>query len=48
MQAVRNALLDRGVAARDVQYEVFGPDLWQADLLSEPAPDAREEAPAAP
>jgi nitric oxide dioxygenase len=32
MQAVRGALLARGVAPRDIQYEVFGPDLWQADL----------------
>ena len=32
MQAVRSQLLGRGVAPRDVQYEVFGPDLWQADL----------------
>jgi nitric oxide dioxygenase len=31
MQAVRNALIGRGVPARDIQYEVFGPDLWQAD-----------------
>jgi nitric oxide dioxygenase len=31
MQAIRSALLDREVAARDIQYEVFGPDLWQAD-----------------
>ena len=31
MQAVRGALLGRGVGARDIQYEVFGPDLWQAD-----------------
>ncbi|MGY1708438.1 globin domain-containing protein [Geodermatophilus sp. SYSU D00758] len=31
MKAVRSSLLDRGVPARDVQYEVFGPDLWQAD-----------------
>jgi nitric oxide dioxygenase len=38
MQAVRSALIDRGVPARDIQYEVFGPDLWQADLLTEPAP----------
>jgi nitric oxide dioxygenase len=38
MQTVRNDLLERGVRARDVQYEVFGPDLWQADLLTEPAP----------
>ena len=32
MQAVRNSLIARGVAPRDIQYEVFGPDLWQADL----------------
>jgi nitric oxide dioxygenase len=32
MQAVRGALLERGVPAQDIQYEVFGPDLWQADL----------------
>ncbi|MFH8800877.1 globin domain-containing protein [Streptomyces sp. NPDC017936] len=32
MQAVRSALIERGVLARDIQYEVFGPDLWQADL----------------
>jgi nitric oxide dioxygenase len=32
MQAVRSALVARGVAARDIQYEVFGPDLWLADL----------------
>jgi nitric oxide dioxygenase len=38
MQAVRSALIDRGVPARDIQYEVFGPDLWQADLLTELAP----------
>jgi len=38
MQAVRSALVDRGTPARDVQYEVFGPDLWQADLRTEPAP----------
>jgi nitric oxide dioxygenase len=38
MKAVRSALLDRGVPPRDVQYEVFGPDLWQADLDSEPSP----------
>ncbi|WP_369138512.1 globin domain-containing protein [Modestobacter versicolor] len=40
MQALRTELLDRGVPARDVQYEVFGPDLWAADLLGEPAPGA--------
>ncbi|MFF9060179.1 globin domain-containing protein [Streptomyces sp. NPDC101213] len=32
MQAVRGKLLERGVAPKDIQYEVFGPDLWQADL----------------
>jgi nitric oxide dioxygenase len=25
-------VLGPGVAPRDIQYEVFGPDLWQADL----------------
>jgi nitric oxide dioxygenase len=32
MQAVRTALLERGVRPGDIQYEVFGPDLWQADF----------------
>jgi ferredoxin-NADP reductase len=32
MQAIRSALVERGVSPRDIQYEVFGPDLWQADL----------------
>jgi nitric oxide dioxygenase len=32
MQAIRSALIERGIAPRDVQYEVFGPDLWQADF----------------
>jgi nitric oxide dioxygenase len=40
MQSVRSALLDRGVSARDIQYEVFGPDLWQADLVTEETPGA--------
>ncbi|WP_432509321.1 globin domain-containing protein [Kineococcus auxinigenes] len=40
MRAVRSALLEQGVSARDVQYEVFGPDLWAADLAAEPAPGA--------
>ncbi|GAA1534481.1 FAD-binding oxidoreductase [Dactylosporangium maewongense] len=31
LQSVRSQLIDRGVPARDVQYEMFGPDLWQAD-----------------
>ncbi|MFE6893988.1 globin domain-containing protein [Streptomyces sp. NPDC057694] len=30
MRAVREQLLDRGVAAADIHYEVFGPDLWLA------------------
>ena len=38
MQGIRSALIDRGVPARDIQYEVFGPDLWQADLGPEQAP----------
>ncbi len=32
MLAVRSALIERGVRTRDIQYEMFGPDLWQADL----------------
>jgi nitric oxide dioxygenase len=32
MQAVRTALIKRGTAPQDIQYEVFGPDLWQADF----------------
>lgn len=32
MQHVRSALIARGVPARDIQYEVFGPDLWLADF----------------
>ncbi|MCW2537495.1 MAG: Oxidoreductase FAD-binding [Modestobacter sp.] len=31
MQGVRTALLDRGISPADIQYEVFGLDLWQAD-----------------
>jgi nitric oxide dioxygenase len=38
MKAVRGALLDRGVPPRDIQYEVFGPDLWQADFEPSPSP----------
>jgi nitric oxide dioxygenase len=40
MQAVRSALIDRNVPSRDIQYEVFGPDLWQADFVTEPTPGA--------
>lgn len=32
MQAVRSALIARGIPAKDIQYEVFGPDLWLADF----------------
>ncbi|RBY92561.1 globin domain-containing protein [Blastococcus sp. TF02A-30] len=32
MQALRSRLIDRGIPPKDIQYEVFGPDLWQADL----------------
>ncbi len=42
MKGVRSALIDRGVAARDIQYEVFGPDLWQADLTTEATPGASD------
>lgn len=44
MQAVRSALVERGVAPRDIQYEVFGPDLWQADAVTTPAPGALASA----
>ncbi|PBC64009.1 hemin transporter [Streptomyces sp. Tue6028] len=30
MRRVREQLLDKGVAAADIHYEVFGPDLWLA------------------
>ena len=44
MQAVRSALINRDVPARDIQYEVFGPDLWQADLATEETPGASERS----
>jgi nitric oxide dioxygenase len=31
LKSIRSALIDRGVPPQDIQYEVFGPDLWQAD-----------------
>jgi nitric oxide dioxygenase len=40
MQGIRSALIDRGVPPRDIQYEVFGPDLWQADFVTEDTPGA--------
>jgi nitric oxide dioxygenase len=30
MRAIRSQLLTKGVAAADIHYEVFGPDLWLA------------------
>jgi nitric oxide dioxygenase len=44
MQGVRSALIERDVPVRDIQYEVFGPDLWQADLVSEDSPGAGDSA----
>ena len=32
MQAVRSDLIAHAVPAKDIQYEVFGPDLWLADF----------------
>ena len=37
MRAVRRALLDKGVDARNISYEVFGPDLWAQDPENEGA-----------
>ncbi|MCW2703819.1 MAG: hmp [Blastococcus sp.] len=48
MQAVRSALIEQGVAPRDIQYEVFGPDLWQADLVTEETPGAGDRSTQAP
>jgi nitric oxide dioxygenase len=31
MRAIHSALTERGVSPEDIQYEVFGPDLWHAD-----------------
>ena len=31
LQSARNELIRRGVPPSDIQYEMFGPDLWQAD-----------------
>jgi nitric oxide dioxygenase len=31
MQEIRSGLIKLGIPPRDIQYEVFGPDLWQAD-----------------
>ena len=32
MRLVRSTLLDRGVPPARIRYEVFGPDLWSAQL----------------
>ncbi|HEY2080753.1 MAG TPA: globin domain-containing protein [Streptosporangiaceae bacterium] len=31
MHEINSALIQRGVSQQDIQYEVFGPDLWHAD-----------------
>jgi nitric oxide dioxygenase len=31
MHAIRSALIELGIPPRDIQYEMFGPDLWSAD-----------------
>jgi nitric oxide dioxygenase len=31
MHEINGALTGRGVPTQDIQYEVFGPDLWHAD-----------------
>ena len=36
MRAVRSSCSTAGVPPRDIQYEVFGPDLWQADAEEGP------------
>jgi nitric oxide dioxygenase len=32
LQVVRSALITNCVPVKDIQYEVFGPDLWLADF----------------
>jgi ferredoxin-NADP reductase len=32
MREINSALTERGVSPQDIQYEVFGPDLWHADF----------------
>ena len=32
LKSVRSALIAKGVPAKDIQYEMFGPDLWLADF----------------
>jgi nitric oxide dioxygenase len=46
MHAIRSALIELGIPPRDIQYEMFGPDLWQADYESadDPARAVRKAA----
>jgi nitric oxide dioxygenase len=37
MRHVRSTLLKRGIPATHIRYEVFGPDLWAAQIPAEPA-----------
>lgn len=37
MRSVRRSLMDKGVDARNISYEVFGPDLWAQDPDNEAA-----------
>jgi nitric oxide dioxygenase len=32
LKSVRSGLVAKGVPAKDIQYEMFGPDLWLADF----------------
>lgn len=41
LEAVRGALLERGVPASDVRCDVLGPDLWRADATDAPSPDTQ-------
>ena len=36
MRHVRSTLLERGVPAARIRYEVFGPDLWAVQVAPEP------------
>jgi nitric oxide dioxygenase len=36
MRHIRSTLLARGVPADSIRYEVFGPDLWAAQIPDEP------------
>ena len=34
MRLVRQSLVERGIPAEKIRYEVFGPDLWAAQIPS--------------